>query len=104
MLKVKHKIESKTVKEARSKAKRDSLYHMFLIIGILTYNCLIVNFDVIYFFGDKDFYKNYIDILSSIVVSIKGSFDIFMHILFITIFIYFLRLKNARQANLSLED
>ena len=98
MLKVKHKIESKTLKEARSKARRDSLYHKILIIGILTYNCLIIYFDAIYYYGDKDFYNSYLNTISSIIVSIKGSFGIYMHILFITLFINFLRLKNARKS------
>ena len=37
MLKVKHKIESLTVSEARSKARRDRLCHQFLIFGFLAY-------------------------------------------------------------------
>jgi hypothetical protein len=56
--------------------------------------------DVMFYKGNPDFYEKYIKIIETTVLSLKGIFDIFMHILFITIFIYFLRLKNARRAQL----
>ena len=37
MLKVKHKIESHCLSEARSKAKKDRICHKFLIVGLLAY-------------------------------------------------------------------
>ena len=98
MLKVKHKIESQTVLESRYKTRRDRISHIFLIIGFLAYMGLNAYALAIYYFVDIDFYENYIKIIVTIMMFIKGCFDIFMHVLFITIFIYFFRLKNARKS------
>ena len=58
MLKVKHIIESQDEKENLSKAKRDRLYHLFLLIGFIIF---IVGFGFIRyikFYGDAVFYIN----------------------------------------------
>ena len=104
MLKVKHNIESQNMLEARFKARRDRLCHKFLIIGFLAYTGLSAYILVIKYFGDKDFYVKNIKIIETVMFTIKCCFDIFMHMLFITIFIYFMKFKNSRKARLSLND
>jgi len=104
MLKVKHNIESQTMLEASSKARRDRLCHIFLIIGFLAFMGLNAYIRAIRYFGDKAFYINYIKIIDTIIRTVKGCFDIFMHILFIKIFLYFLKFKNERKPRLPSND